>query len=70
MARKASTDPMECQPAHYGDAKPMAPAPTTRAQNNPRAMATALADRKADVVRRRSLKMQRLEIEAARKVDR
>jgi hypothetical protein len=69
MARKASTDPMECQPAHYGDAKPMAPAPTTRAQN-PRAMATALADGKADVVRRRSLKMQRLEIEATRKLDR
>ena len=69
MARKASTDPMECQPAHYGDAKPMAPAPTTRAQNL-RAMASVLADGKADVVRRRSLKMQRLEIEATRKLDR
>jgi hypothetical protein len=32
-------------------------------------MVTALADGKADVVRRRSLKMQRLEIEATRKVD-
>jgi hypothetical protein len=69
MAKKASTEPMECQPAHYGDAKPMAPVPTMRAQN-PRAMATALADGKADVVRRRSLEMQRLEIDATRKVDR
>jgi hypothetical protein len=67
MAKKASTEPMECQPAHYGDAKPMAPVPTMRAQN-PRAM--ALADGKADVVRRRSLEMQRLEINATRKVDR
>jgi len=69
MARKAFTEPMECQPFHFGDAMPMAPVPTTRKQN-PRTMATAHADGKAEMVRRRSLKKQRLEIETARKVDR
>jgi hypothetical protein len=41
MAKKAPTEPMECQSAHYGDAIPMAPAPTIRAQN-PRAIAIAI----------------------------
>jgi hypothetical protein len=69
MAKKAASEPMECQPAQYGDAMPMAAAPTTKPQD-PRAMATALADNKADMVRRRSLQMQRQQIETARKADR
>jgi hypothetical protein len=69
MAKKAPTEPMECQPAQYGDAMPMAAAPTIKPQD-PRAMAAALADNKADMVRRRSLQMQRQQIETARKMDR
>jgi hypothetical protein len=69
VAKESLTDPMECQPFHFGDAMPMAPVPTTRTQN-PRAMATALAHANAEMVRRRSLKMQRLEVETGRKVDR
>jgi hypothetical protein len=68
MAKKAPTEPMECQPAQYGDAMPVAAAPTTTRDS--RAMATALADNRADMVRRRSLQMQRQQIETARKVDR
>jgi len=66
MAKKALTEPMECQQAHYGDAMPMAPAPTTRAQN-PRAMATAISDARAERVRQRSLSKQRAQIATARK---
>jgi hypothetical protein len=65
MAKKAPTEPMECQSAHYGDAIPMAPAPTTRAQN-PRAMATAISDAKADRVRQRSLATQRAQLATTR----
>jgi hypothetical protein len=39
MAKKAASEPMECQPAQYGDAMPMAAAPTTKPQD-PRAMPT------------------------------
>ena len=66
MAKKAPTEPMECQSAHYGDAIPMAPAPTTRAEN-PRAMATAISDAKAGKVRQRSLTKQRAQIATTRK---
>jgi hypothetical protein len=66
MAKKAPTEPMECQSAHYGDAIPMAPAPTTRAQN-PRAMATAISDAWAEKVRQRSLTKQRTHIATTRK---
>ena len=66
MAKKGPTEPMECQSAHYGDAIPMAPAPTTRAQN-PRAMATAISDARAERVRQRSLTKQRAQIAATRK---
>jgi hypothetical protein len=69
MAKKAPTEPMECQSSQCGDAMPMAAAPTKKPQD-PRAMASALADNKADMVRRRSLQMQRQQIETARKVDR
>ena len=65
MAKKAPTEPMECQSAHYGDAIPMSPAPTTRAQN-PRAMATAISDAKADRVRQRSLAKQRAQLATTR----
>jgi hypothetical protein len=66
MAKKAPTEPMECQSAHYGDAIPMAPAPTMRAQN-PRAMATAISDAWAEKVRQRSRTKQRAQIAATRK---
>jgi hypothetical protein len=66
MAKKAPTEPMECQSAHYGDAIPMAPAPTIRAQN-PRAMATAISDARAVKVRQRSLTKQRAQIATTRK---
>jgi hypothetical protein len=62
MAKKAASEPMECQSAHYGDAIPMAPAPTMRAQN-PRAMATAISDAWAEKV---SLTKQRAQIATAR----
>jgi hypothetical protein len=66
MTKKAPTEPMECQSAHYGDAIPMAPAPTMRAQN-PRAMATAISDAWAEKVRQRSLTKQRAQIATTHK---
>jgi hypothetical protein len=66
MAKKAPTEPMECQSARYGDAIPMAPAPTMRAQN-PRAMATAISDARAEKVCQRSLTKQRAQIATTRK---
>jgi hypothetical protein len=66
MAKKAPAEPMECQSARSGDAIPMAPAPTTRAQN-PRAMATAISDAWAEKVRQRSLTKQRDQIATTRK---
>jgi hypothetical protein len=66
MAKKAPTEPMECQSARCGDAIPMAPAPTMRAQN-PRAMATAISDARAGKVRQRSLTKQRAQIATTRK---
>ena len=68
MAKKASPEPMECQPAHYGNATPMAPAPTTRPQNT-RAMATAFSEARAEMVRQRSLTKQRAQIQAGRSKD-
>jgi hypothetical protein len=65
MAKKAPAEPMECQPAQYGDAMPMAPAPTMRAQN-PRAIATAISDAWAEKVRQRSLTKQRAQIATTR----
>jgi hypothetical protein len=70
MVKKSPSEPMECQPAQYGGAMPMAAAATTKKPQDPRAMATALADNKADTVRRRSLQMQRQQIETSRKADR
>jgi hypothetical protein len=58
MAKKPSTTPMECQRHYYGDAQPMAPAPTERPQT-PRILARAMADDKAEALRKRSLKAQR-----------
>jgi hypothetical protein len=61
MAKKPSTTPMECQRFHYGDAQPMAPAPTERTKT-PRTMASAIADGKAEMDRRRSLDEQRAQM--------
>ena len=66
MAKKASTEPMECQSTHYGDAISMAPAPTMRAEN-PRSMATAISDAWAETARQRSLTKQRAQIATTRK---
>jgi hypothetical protein len=62
MAKQPSTTPMECQPFYYGDAKPMAPAPTERGARTPRSLARAMAEGEADVMRKRSLKAQRAQI--------
>jgi|SRR5580692_9466768 hypothetical protein len=61
MAKKPSTAPMECQRFHFGDAQPMARAPTERTKT-PKAMASAIADGKADATRQRSLRAQRAQI--------
>jgi hypothetical protein len=61
MAQKPSTTPMECQRHYYGDAQPMVPAPTERAAAS-RTLARAMADDKADALRKRSLKAQRDQI--------
>jgi hypothetical protein len=61
MAKKPSTAPMECQRFHFGDAQPMARAPTERTKT-PKAMTSAIADGKADATRQRSLKAQRAQI--------
>jgi hypothetical protein len=66
MAKKPFTRPMECQPFHVGDATPVAPAPTTKAEN-PRALASAISERQADASRRKSLENQRVQIMLSRK---
>jgi hypothetical protein len=66
MAKKPSTAPMECQPYHTGgDARPMAPAPTERTKT-PRSMASGVANGKAEMIRKRSLKKQRAQISKSR----
>ena len=66
MAKKPIMAPMECQPFHYGDAVPMAPVPTKRA-DTPGALATAISERQTDAARRRSLENQRAQIALSRK---
>jgi hypothetical protein len=61
MAKKPTTAPMECQRFRSGGALPMARAPTEWAKT-PEAIGSAMADGKADAIRKRSLKAQRAQV--------
>ena len=66
MAKKPITKAMDGQPVRGDAAKPMAPAPTKRAEGS-RAMGPSVPEAQAELIRQRALKKQRSLMAAGRK---